>query len=74
MTKTKKKIRKQIKKAMKTNLFKSVIVIDKILFLVVLATYSMIFFNHVIGSITVAASLTGVILVVAGGLITSLFK
>lgn len=74
MTKTKKKIRKQIKKAMKTNLFKSVIVIDKILFLVVLATYSMIFFNHVIGSTTVAASLSGVILVAACGLITPLFK
>lgn len=38
------------------------------------ATYSMIFSNHVIGNTTVAASLSGVILVVAGGLITSLFK
>lgn len=38
------------------------------------ATYSAILFNHVIGSTTVAASLSGVILVAACGLITPLFK
>ena len=37
-------------------------------------TYFTIFFNHVIGSITVAASLSGVTFVIAGGLITPLFK